>query len=367
MKILHINCNYTGTTLHQLMIENLDDLGFKNQIYVPTYNKNLAVIKPNDNVIVSECFKKWDRAVFDYKQNKIFADIQKKTDTASFDLIHAYTLFTDGNCAMRLSKKYGKPYVVAVRNTDVNDFFAKMVHLRHRGIKIMQNASAVFFLSESYRRRVFERYVPKKLHDEIMAKTHIIPNGIDDFWFENAPSEPKNENNDKINLVFAGRIDKNKNVPTVQRAAQILRDKGYNVSLTVVGRPCDKGEYEKIKSDSFTNVLPAKPKEELIEIYRQNDIFVMPSFTESFGLVYAEAMSQGLPVIYSRGQGFDGQFSEGEVGYSTDSHSASELAERVLQCMENLEQLSKNAMSGARKFNWYDICRKYSEIYSEDI
>ena len=126
-------------------------------------------------------------------------------------------------------------------------------------------------------------------------------------------------------------------------------------------------EYGKIKSDSFTNVLPAKPKEELIEIYRQNDIFVMPSFTESFGLVYAEAMSQGLPVIYSRGQGFDGQFSEGEVGYSTDSHSASELAERVLQCMENLEQLSKNAITGARKFNWYDICRKYSEIYSEDI
>ena len=38
-------------------------------------------------------------------------------------------------------------------------------------------------------------------------------------------------------------------------------------------------------------------------IYRENDIYVMPSIIETFGLVYAEAMSQGLPVIYTRGQG----------------------------------------------------------------
>jgi len=44
----------------------------------------------------------------------------------------------------------------------------------------------------------------------------------------------------------------------------------------------------------------------------------MPSITETFGLVYAEALSQGLPVLYTRGQGFDRQFEEGEVGYAVD-------------------------------------------------
>ena len=53
MRILHINCNYIGTTLHQLMIEHLDALGYDNQVFVPTYDKNIAVIKPNDNVYVS--------------------------------------------------------------------------------------------------------------------------------------------------------------------------------------------------------------------------------------------------------------------------------------------------------------------------
>jgi glycosyltransferase involved in cell wall biosynthesis len=69
---------------------------------------------------------------------------------------------------------------------------------------------------------------------------------------------------------------------------------------------------------------------ELIDIYRANDIFVMPSFTESFGLVYAEAISQGLPVVYSIGQGFDRQFPEGEVGYHADPNSAQSVADAIL-------------------------------------
>ena len=87
MKILHINCNYLGTTLHQLMVERLEKLGFKNKVYVPVHKDSYTAIKPNAGVCVSECFKKWDRLVFDYKQSKIYGDIQKKTDVSDFDCI----------------------------------------------------------------------------------------------------------------------------------------------------------------------------------------------------------------------------------------------------------------------------------------
>lgn len=71
MKVLHINCNYIGTTLHQLMIEELQEKGIENEVFVPTYDKKIATITPNNNVYVSECFKKWDRLAFDYKQKKL--------------------------------------------------------------------------------------------------------------------------------------------------------------------------------------------------------------------------------------------------------------------------------------------------------
>lgn len=365
MRVLHINCNYLGTALHQTMVEHLDALGYVNKVFVPTYDRNLAVIRLNPNVVVSECFRKWDRIAFDYKQSKIIRAAQREMQVEWFDRIHAYTLFTDGNCAMHLSQKYGIPYVVAVRNTDVNTFFAKMIHLRGRGIKIMRNASAIFFLSEAYRRQVFDKYVPEKYHDELMEKTHIIPNGIHDFWLEHTVSDVKVsvDKSRQIKLIYAGRIDKNKNIPTTQKAMQLLREKGYDVSLTVVGKIEDEKEYEKIIEDKYTRYIPAKPKEELISVYRDHDIFVMPSFTETFGLVYAEAMSQGLPVVYSSGQGFDKQFPDGVVGFPAEANSVESVAEAIEKVILQYADISKNTVSGATRFNWHQIGLQYDQIY----
>ena len=362
MRVLHINCNYIGTTLHQLMVENLDALGYENSVFVPTYDKGVAVIKPNDNVLVCECFKKADRIFFDYKQHKILKAIESSYHVEDYDLIHAYTLFTDGNSARKLSKKYGIPYVVAVRNTDVNDFFRLMPHLRSRGIKTMLEAHAVFFLSESYKNQVFEKYIPKKYQEIIQKKSHIIPNGIDDFWFLN-PSECDNKINDTIKLIYAGRIDHNKNIPTTQKAAAILRERGYKVSLTVVGKVADEKVYSTIKKDSHTECLPAQPKEALADLYRKHNIFVMPSFTESFGLVYAEAMSQGLPVIYSEGQGFDNQFPEGTVGYRVSAYDARSVADGIEKVINNFSDISSKTVSSSKIFNWKEITARYDAIY----
>ena len=363
MRILHINCNYIGTTLHQLMVEHLDHLGYDNQVFVPTYDKNIAVIKPNHNVYVSECFNKWDRLVFDYKQQKIIKAIEERYDVKGFDLIHAYTLYTDGNAARVLSEKYGVPFVVAVRNTDVNDFLKKMIHLRKRGLKTLLAAKDVFFLSEAYCRQVFEKYVSQKYQGEIKDKTHIIPNGIDEFWFKNIPEQGKSIDKKHIKLVYAGRIDKNKNIPTTQKAMGILRKQGYETTLTVVGKIQDEKEFQIISDDPHITYLSALPKEKLIDVYRESDIFVMPSFTESFGLVYAEAMSQGLPVIYSKGQGFDNQFPEGVVGYHVDSGSPDDVAEGIKAVIENYSDVQKNVVSSAREFSWTKLIERYNKVY----
>jgi glycosyltransferase involved in cell wall biosynthesis len=367
MRIFHINCNYIGTTLHQLMIENLDILGYDNQVFVPTYDKNLAVIEPNANVFVCECFRKWDRLFFDCKQKKIRNGIETNIDIPCFDLIHAYTLFTDGNCARKLAKKFAIPYVVAVRNTDVNDFFRLMPHLHIRGVQIMRDASAVFFLSEAYRKQVFEKYIPKAYWAEIRKKTFIIPNGIDEFWFENTPIKDKVINKKAVKLVYVGRIDKNKNIPTTQKAMAILRKQGYETTLLVVGKVQDEKEFRIIKKDFFTKCYPEMPKDKLLDIYRDSDIFVMPSFTESFGLVYAEAMSQGIPVIYAKGQGFDEQFDEGVVGYHVVVDCPNEVAAGIKRVIDNYYDIQKNVVSSAREFSWAKIVRKYDQIYKKVV
>lgn len=107
--------------------------------------------------------------------------------------------------------------------------------------------------------------------------------------------------------------------------------------------------------------------EELINYYRKADIFVMPSLTETFGLVYAEALSQGLPVIYTYGQGFDGQFEEGDVGYAVNPHDYNDICEKIISVLENYDAISKRCTTNSVKFDWGIIVKDYINLYKSII
>ena len=97
MRVLHINVSYIVSALHQTMIKHLNQTGVESKVFVPTYDKNRSIVDCKDYVTVSECFKKWDRVFYFKKQRKIITSILENYDVSQFDVIHAYTLFTDGN------------------------------------------------------------------------------------------------------------------------------------------------------------------------------------------------------------------------------------------------------------------------------
>lgn len=370
MKVLHINSNYLTTALHQTMMEKLDATGMSGTVMAPTYDLHRCVIEPRDNVVPLECFKKRDRYFFTLKQKKIIRSIKNAVQVGTYNIIHAYTLFTDGNSAYELSGQYGIPYVVAVRNTDLG-FFRLRLNLRKRGIEILENAAAVFFLAETTRDKVLNKYVPDRKRASILERSFIIPNGIDDFWLDNGYYERDIKGiadkilQKKIKVVCVGVISKRKNIPTLQKALSLLRDEGWDVSLTVVGKIADRDEYNKVIADKYTKYYQPVPKEELITHYREADVFVLPSISETFGLVYAEAMTQGLPVLYSKGQGFDGQFPEGETGFAIEAMNPVDIADKIKAVAVKYNLLAENSLRLAEKFRWSDICKKYEEIYGQ--
>lgn len=355
--------------LHQTMIDELENLGVKNEVFVPVYSNNGHIVIPNKNVNVAVCFKKLDRMFYNIKQKKIKERVKQDFNIKEFWNLHAYTVFTDGNVARNLSKEFGIPYVVAVRNTDVNVFFKYMIHLRKTGVNVLKDAKAVFFLSNSYQKQVIETYIPLKYQKEILLKSYIIPNGIDFFWHENLYNSyqplAKMElfKKQKLTLIYAGVIDKNKNITTTCEAIKILECEGWEIKFIVVGEIKNNGVFAAIKK--FINYVEPKAKEDLINIFRESDIFIMPSHTETFGLVYAEAMSQGLPVLYTKGQGFDGQFLDGVVGYAVSDTDAKDISEKIKKCVFNYEKLRENCLTLVDKFKWNQICEIYKSIYQE--
>ena len=264
---------------------------------------------------------------------------------------------------MKIKEAYGIPYIVAVRDTDINTFFKYLIYLRRLGIKILSEADKIVFLSEPYRDYLIDNYIPQNLRDKIFTKSIVIPNGINRFWHENVGINKCINNKQKLKLLYVGAISKRKNINTTIKAIQVLRGRGYDIEYTVVGKIVDKHLFDGFKDLEFINYVEPVSKEELIEIYRDNDIFVMPSITETFGLVYAEAMSQGLPIIYTKGQGFDGHFESGVVGYSVSCFDNEDIADNIIRIINNYEEISNNCISLFSKFNWDRIALEYTKLY----
>lgn len=363
MKVLHINCNYITSQLHQNMMNHLDKTEAENTVFVPVYDDTKAKGQLPENIVVKKCFWKYDRVFYQFKQRKIFGALKKTLDPRKFEMVHAYTVFTDGGIAYKLREKYNIPYVVTVRNTDVNFFFKYMLHLRGYGVDILMHAEKIFFLSSVYMQIVMQ-YIPPKLRKKFAEKSCIIPNGIDDFWFENTWHDEKATPEKEIRLCFAGRVDKNKNCNLTMEACDRLIAEGYDVKYTVVGNVVDQETYSRMQQKPYVQYVPPADKEKLVTIYRDNHIFVMPSFTETFGLVYAEAMSQGLPVIYTKNEGFYGQFPEGRVGFGVDSRNAEDIVCAVKKIIENYAGMSAGCVESIDKFRWDTIVEQYVQFYN---
>lgn len=365
MKILHINSYYSTSHFYKNLYEYQVKCGFDIDVFVPVSSSfQRRDFDYGDYTTISSDHSRFDRLVFHLKHRKILKDIQSKYKVNNYTLIHAHSLFSNGYIALRLKKKFGIPYIVAVRNTDVNVFFKKMIHLRKLGIEILNEANHIVFLSETYKNHLIDTYVPNKLRDKIQNKISIIPNGIDDFWFDKIDIVREDKEFSKLKLLQVGDVNKNKNVETTIKAMEILRrNSTINAELNVVGRVKDKKIFKKYKDKDYVHFLGFKTRDELIDIYRESDIFILPSIKETFGLVYAEAMSQGLPILYTKGQGFDGQFRDGLVGFSIDSLNKTDIANKIRLICKNYKSLSYSCINNCLMFRWNSIGASYTDIY----
>jgi glycosyltransferase involved in cell wall biosynthesis len=111
---------------------------------------------------------------------------------------------------------------------------------------------------------------------------------------------------DRVVLVFAGRVDASKGAPLMAEATKCLLDRGLNVHALVAGEGHERGPIAALLGDRVT--LPGNlPQSELAWIYASADVFVFPSTTEVSPNVVLEAKASGLPVVVAADHG-GGQF-----------------------------------------------------------
>lgn len=368
MKVLQICQDYHYTKLYRNLFNALNDNDISNIVYTPlNIKKEKEILSDGKDIIYSlPSFRSYQSFFFYNKQRTLLDALEKNIDVNEVDIIHAHTLFTSGNLAYDLSKKYGKKYIVAVRNTDVNAFFKYRKLIASKGIEIMLNAEKVIFISPKYKDFVLNKYVPEEKRACIEVKSVVLPNGVDEFWINNRKNkEIKNVN--KIKFIQVGRLMKNKNLDSTLKIIEHLRKLGYDAKLDIVGDgPLRKRVEEwNEKYCEFIKYHGQLDKEELMKLYSENDIYIMPSKGETFGLVYIEAISQGLPIVYTSGQGVDGYFKQLEVGVAIDYKDIAKSSELIIDIIKDYNNISIKCKEECIDFTWGKIGVEYNKIYRD--
>ncbi len=366
-KVLHICNDFFYSKVHSNLYQELDKAGVDQIVFSPVQKatpENHRFEGEHTTIQYAHILKPLHKLFFFHKIDRTVREIEKTVDLSQISCCHATTLFSDGMVAMELCQRHGIPYIVAVRNCDMNAFLRYMPHLWwvHRGV--MQLADKVVFIAPALRKRLLAHPTLLGMKNEVNQKSLVLPNGINEFWIQNLQTERNLD--DPHSVMYAGIFNRNKNLPRLIRAMEALRGKYPNLIFDVAGEGGDNEEqvFEMMAArfDWIRYHGKITDLEKMKNLYRANSIFVMPSKSETFGLVYLEALSQGLSVMWSRGEAIDGMFSE-KVGESVNPLSSKDITEKLDLLLGQPDRYKTLPAETFESFRWPTIAQKYISIY----
>lgn len=386
MTILHITNSYGGTAVYTNLYSAIDQISKITQwVYVPLNSRNRLRVgnmlidykNRNSRIYYATVLKSYHSYLYGLKISTIVKNVEGVFDMTKVDLIHASTLCFDGAVAYELSKKYGIPFIVAVRNTDVNSYYRKLIWRKAYFTKILEKAQKVIFISPKYRENFLKNQVSKSKYQFFENKMIVLPNGLNKLFLDNLNTKRK-QVGQNFSMIYVAAFYKGKGLIETMKAIEYLRNKGYSITLNAIGmglpnRPQDLDYINMVESFSkereWITLKPYKKPMEVIEEMRQSDAFIMVSSPETFGLVYVESLSQKLPIIYAKNEGFDNFFPDGFVGYPAKFGNIEDIAKKIELLIQNYAEIQNNIfeLNLNKDFNWENIAHKYVKIYNEII
>lgn len=170
-------------------------------------------------------------------------------------------------------------------------------------------------------------------------------------------------------IIFVGTLEPRKNVPTLLKSLCMLRDRGTDIHLAIVGR---KGW---LYEDIFTTITDLKlanrvhwledvSNEDLARLYNAARCLALPSYYEGFGLPPLEAMACGTPVVVSDCTSLPEVV--GDAGLLIDPsnpESLTDALERVLTDSELAAELYQKGLARANKFSWARAAHQTMAVY----
>ena len=306
----------------------------------------------------------------------------------NYDVIHSH-YWISGKVAMPAAKELGIPLIhtmhtmARVKNLNLAEGETPEPMIRVQGeTQVVAAANALVANTDA------EAASLVSLYDACPDIVHVVSPGVDLYTFtpgqgRSAAREIVGLPQDSLVVSFVGRIQPHKGPEVLIRAiselvkhSPLLRHK---LIANIMGGAsgANTEEVDRLKElatwlaiDDVVRFAPPVPRADLAQWYRAADLVVVPSYSESFGLVALESQACGTPVVATAVGGLRTAVADGISGVLVDGHDPkawSSVIARLLQEPQRRVLLSMGAIEHASHFGWDATARGTLDIYDQVI
>ncbi len=301
-----------------------------------------------------------------------------------YDLLHAH-YWLSGQVAAVAASRWCVPLIQSMHTLGkVKNLALASGDCAEPGIRIRGEGEVVAAADRLVANTGEEARQLVELYGATPWRVETVSPGVDLSVFRPSPARAARRRlglpEDAVVLVFAGRIQPLKGPDVVLRAAaSLLRDApelADKLVVVFVGGPSGSevgapGRLDGLAADlglaGSVRFEPPCPQRELADWYRAATVVLVPSHSESFGLVALEAQACGTPVVAAAVGGLRTAVRDGFSGILVDGHDPAVWA-RVLSGLVTspgrLAELSRGALAHAAGFGWPATADRLIEVYT---
>lgn len=281
-----------------------------------------------------------------------------------FDLIHAHTALPDGYAGMLISMEFRKPLVVTFQATDLDITANKNKYCLSALQKVFTFAKRVVSPSPRLAKDFVFRFGMESL---------VIGYGFSASEVFTGDSNVLEAYEGRRVLLSVSRLIPTKGIELNICAIKQLIKKYEDLLYLVIGDGPDRAKLEELTRDlGLANhvVFIGHVPHEIVMKYMANcEVFTLPSWQETFGLVYVEAMAHAKPVVAVQKQGVDGIVIHGKNGLLVKPRDIDSLVEALDFLLSHPEE-ARTMGERARKlvldhYTWEKNAEKTIQVYRE--
>ena len=339
------------------------------EIHFITYSQPVRLGSFLENIYYHEVAVT-DYPLFEYQpyETELASKIVDVVKYEKLDLLHVHYAIPHASAAFMakqilLSQGIHIPFITTLHGTDIT-LVGKDPSFEPVITFCLNQSDAVTAVSESLKKDTLEHFNTKK-------EVHVIPNFIQ--VDEVTDSSETLSIRERYALPHEPILCHVSNFRKVKRVEDVLHtfvkvNKKIPSKLLLVGDGPERANIDVLcrKYGLCDQVIMIGKVRDTSHVLEISDLFLLPSETESFGLVALEAMAKSVPVISSNTGGIPEVNIHGVTGFTSNVGDVDDMAKNALTLLESPEKMKQfraNALERAKLFSLERVLPQYEDIY----